>query len=146
LDKIIVLETYKDWHVHSTHLTFEVPALAVTREYFNFEKKIPCSKKNVYLRDLYKCQYCYDTFSANELTWDHVLPKHHGGKTNWNNMVTSCTSCNHKKGNDKKIVPSVMPRQPDYWLLARHNDEINGPTIKHDSWRNYLSGIEKKRA
>lgn len=145
LDKIIVLETYKDWTVHSTHLVFEVPALAVTREYFNFEKRVPCSKKNVYLRDLYKCQYCYDTFATSELTWDHVLPRDHGGKTEWTNMVTACTSCNHAKGNDKRIVPKVMPRAPDYWMLAQHNDHMNGGNVRHASWRQYMVS-NKKRA
>lgn len=146
LDKIIVLDTYKDWHVHSAHITFEVPALAVTKEYFNFEKRIPCSKKNVFLRDLYKCQYCFDIFPGSELTWDHVLPRDHGGTTCWTNVVTSCKECNHTKGNNKDIIPKIMPKTPNYWLLADHNNQINDHIMKHDSWRDYFTGTSKKRA
>lgn len=146
LEKIIILDTYKNWHVHSSRVTFEVPALAVTKEYFNFEKRIPCSKKNVFLRDLYKCQYCFDTFSGSELTWDHVLPKNHGGTTCWTNVVTACKTCNQNKGNNKNIIPKTIPRAPNYWILAKNNDQLNDHIIKHDSWRDYVPTHTKKRA
>ena len=144
LDKITVLDEYNDWHVHSAKCTFAVPALAVTREYFNFDKIIACTKENVFLRDLYKCQYCYDTFSTSELTWDHVLPRSHGGKTEWTNVVTACCNCNHQKGSNHQIVPVIKPVRPDYWQLAHHDHVINKREIKHDSWRDYIE--TKKRA
>ena len=36
--------------------------------------------------------------SKNELTFDHLLPRSKGGKTNWENVVTACSSCNVQKG------------------------------------------------
>ena len=53
------------------------------------------SKKEVFLRDKFSCQYCGDN---KELTFDHLLPRSKGGKTNWDNVVTSCSNCNVQKG------------------------------------------------
>ena len=35
---------------------------------------------------------------AKELTFDHLLPRSKGGETNWDNVVTACSTCNVKKG------------------------------------------------
>ena len=32
------------------------------------------------------------------MSFDHVIPKRLGGKTNWNNITLSCIRCNGKKG------------------------------------------------
>jgi hypothetical protein len=34
-----------------------------------------------------------------ELNYDHVHPRHRGGKTNWDNIVTACYPCNDRKAN-----------------------------------------------
>lgn len=51
----------------------------------------------VYERDGYSCQYCGD--SDMKVTLDHVVPRHHGGKSVYNNVVTCCDRCNGQKGN-----------------------------------------------
>ena len=50
---------------------------------------------NVFLRDKFSCQYCGD---KKELTFDHLLPRSKGGKTDWDNVVTACSACNVQKG------------------------------------------------
>ena len=40
----------------------------------------------------------YGFFPANELTFDHLIPRCLNGKTTWTNVVSACTSCNLKKG------------------------------------------------
>ena len=47
-------------------------------------------------RDGYKCLYCGAT---ENLTIDHIHPASRGGENTWENMATSCGSCNVKKGN-----------------------------------------------
>ncbi len=138
LGKITVLETYKDWHVHSPSVIYEVPALAVTKEYYNFDKAVKFTRRNVYLRDMFTCQYCGEVFETGELTFDHVLPKSHGGETSWENIVTACKDCNLKKGNDPTIVPAVMPVAPDFWALSK-NFNYDNFTCRHDSWRDYYT-------
>ena len=47
-------------------------------------------------RDGHKCLYCGAT---ENLTIDHIHPASRGGENTWENMATSCNSCNVKKGN-----------------------------------------------
>ena len=50
------------------------------------------------------------TKKIKDLTFDHIIPKSHGGKTNWLNVVSACRSCNFKKGN-KSLNNSGMRLQ-----------------------------------
>ena len=79
LDRIVILESYEDRVIRSEHMSINVPAVAVTKEYYNFKKGVKFSRHNMYLRDLYQCQYCGDTFPTSELTIDHVIPRAMGG-------------------------------------------------------------------
>jgi len=56
------------------------------------------SRRNVYLRDDYTCQYCARRLGAKELNLDHVTPRCKGGRASWDNLVTSCRRCNFRKG------------------------------------------------
>jgi 5-methylcytosine-specific restriction endonuclease McrA len=60
-----------------------------------YKNKVPYSKKNVMIRDKNVCGYCG---SATNLTIDHIIPVSRGGKTNFENCVTACRSCNNRKG------------------------------------------------
>lgn len=51
----------------------------------------------LYARDKYTCAYCGEEFSGYKLTIDHVMPRSRGGKNVWQNCVTSCKPCNHRK-------------------------------------------------
>src|SRR6056297_3021799 len=63
-----------------------------------FKKKVPWSKKNVFIRDNNTCQYCGKKNIKNpEL--EHIIPKSKGGKNSFENCVCSCSECNRKKGN-----------------------------------------------
>lgn len=58
--------------------------------------KVPFSKKNVLVRDGFKCAYCGN--GKERLTIDHIIPKSKGGRATFENCVSSCKSCNNKKG------------------------------------------------
>jgi 5-methylcytosine-specific restriction endonuclease McrA len=63
-----------------------------------FKNKVPYSKRNVFARDSQKCAYCRKKIEKLEdCTIDHVVPRAQGGKSTWDNCVTSCKPCNHKK-------------------------------------------------
>lgn len=53
------------------------------------------SRKEVFLRDNYTCLYCGR--ETKQLTLDHVLPRYRGGPHTWENVVSACMSCNHRK-------------------------------------------------
>jgi 5-methylcytosine-specific restriction endonuclease McrA len=61
-----------------------------------YRNKVPYSRRNVYIRDQYTCQYCG---TKRDLSIDHIIPSSRGGKTNFKNCVTSCVKCNTTKGN-----------------------------------------------
>jgi 5-methylcytosine-specific restriction endonuclease McrA len=140
LDRVTILESYPDWTIRSEHLEINVPSVCVTKEYFNYKKSVKFSRANLYLRDLYTCQYCNEVFDHKDLTIDHVLPRAAGGKTNFENTVTACKPCNHAKGS-KIIKPLRMPYKPDYYSLVNKWKDRD-ITVRCDSWYQYL-GIEK---
>ena len=142
LDRVEILESYDDWVIRSEHLTINVPSVCVTKEYFNNKKHVKFSRANMYLRDLYQCQYCGDTFNGDDLTIDHVLPRASGGKTNWENCTTACKACNFRKGH-KLQKPLRMPFKPDYYSLVS-KWKARPITIRHPSWHQYLGVKETK--
>ena len=56
-----------------------------------------CSRKNIYVRDGHRCQYCGSRFESVALTLDHIVPRSRGGRSEWGNLVAACSKCNHRK-------------------------------------------------
>ena len=79
-----------------------------------YRTKVPFSKRNVLVRDGFKCTYC--GVKSKKLTIDHVIPRSKGGKSSFENCVASCKSCNTKKGSrlpkEAKMFPKVKATQP----------------------------------
>ena len=61
------------------------------------KKAVKFSRLNVLTRDHWKCQFCGKKLPTKQLNYDHVVPRKLGGKTVWENIVTSCYPCNAKK-------------------------------------------------
>jgi 5-methylcytosine-specific restriction endonuclease McrA len=91
-------------------------------------RRIVLSKVNIFRRDKFTCVYCG---SKHELSIDHVVPKSKGGQNTWNNLVTSCLTCNHKKGNksleESGLKMNCEPTIPSYmsFLSKEQFDKIN---------------------
>ena len=87
-----------------------------------YRNKVPYSKRNVFVRDGYKCMYCGTTVN-NKLTIDHVIPQSKGGKTSFDNCVSSCRSCNLKKGRrtprEAKMFLINQPYTPTIYEFIR---------------------------
>jgi len=137
LDKAEVLAWYDNWIVRSARWETQVPAVLMLHEYQKPKATVRFSRANVYLRDLYVCQYCEKKLVPKDCTLDHILPTSHGGKTTWENTVTACSPCNANKGNNKKIVPKHRPHKPDYYELLNKR-KAQGFKVPHDSWRDFL--------
>ena len=135
-EKITVLEWHENWIVRSVSWETRVPAVVILKNYEKRRDTIRFSKQNVFLRDLYICQYC-GVHTGKKPTLDHVLPQSHGGKSTYENTVCACADCNARKGNDKKVRPKKMPTKPTYHQLvdARRRLPIEGG---HPSWATYL--------
>lgn len=105
---IEIVDFYKNDCIRGVGKTFPIPAVTKTKRYFKTSNdSIIFSRKNIFLRDEYTCQYCGKKFDYAKLTYDHVIPKSSWSSNNppnfnptiWTNIVTACVSCNSKKGN-----------------------------------------------
>src|SRR3990172_439227 len=83
------------------------------------------SRRNVFKRDHYTCQYCGGQPGSEELTIDHILPLSQGGVSSWTNCVLSCVACNKRKADrtpeqagmklrHKPVRPSWKPLYADH--------------------------------
>jgi len=76
-----------------------------------YRNRVPFSKRNVFIRDNFKCVYCGK--KPGFLTLDHVKPVSRGGKSTFENCVAACKDCNNKKGAHlPSEVDMFMKKQP----------------------------------
>ncbi len=93
--KAEMLENHRG-EVHTVVAVFDVPSIIrlvylVKRPYA--PRKL--SKKEIFLRDHYTCQYCGN--KTQNLTLDHVVPRRQHGAHTWENVVAACSKCNLRK-------------------------------------------------
>jgi 5-methylcytosine-specific restriction endonuclease McrA len=126
--------------VHTVNRSIRLPRVIVLTLF----DKLPCkelklTRNNVFERDRDRCQYCGHTFSREDLNLDHVIPRHYGGKTTWENVVCSCIRCNTRKANRLPHEASMrLIRKP---VRPKWRPIINlalGRTPHHPQWRHFL--------
>lgn len=137
LDKVEVMEWYDEWIVHSAVWQTRVPAIIMLKEYQKPKSTMRLSKRNIFLRDEYTCQYCGVECNDVTATLDHVMPQSLGGKTTWENSTTACKPCNYKKAASTKMKPKKAPYKPHFWDLVGKRKK-RGFHLVHPSWANYL--------
>lgn len=122
-------------------IVFDVPLVIRLVRYIRIPRrlKLPCSRRGVFARDRETCQYCGIQPGRTQLTMDHVVPRSQGGATTWDNVVTACRDCNHRKGGrtpeQANMQLMITPRQPQYVAFA-----LLGELERHDVWRKYAFG------
>lgn len=139
LGKVEIIEEY-DQEVRSAYLVIKIPAVVrLLKRFRRHAKPVKFSRVNIYGRDNYKCQYCGTTCKMDDLTYDHVLPRSQGGKTEWENIVSCCVKCNSRKG-------GRTPEQAKMKLLKKPVRPTATPAVViqlsrkniPDAWRDYL--------
>jgi 5-methylcytosine-specific restriction endonuclease McrA len=96
----------------------------------------PFTRKNLYLRDNYTCQYCGRRTTTDKLSIDHVVPRSKGGRTTWENCVLACVRCNARKADrtlhETGLRLQVPPRRPRWspYLNMTSSERL-------DSWRKF---------
>jgi hypothetical protein len=102
-------------------------------------KVVNWQKAIIYARDRHICQYCSETMPTAELTFDHVIPVAHGGRKDWENIVTCCITCNRRKGGRTPTEAGMkllrQPRRPDSAPAIRITIGLRDAP---ESWRDYL--------
>lgn len=106
------------------------------------KRHVRFSRINLMARDNFQCQYCAKKPHRAELNLDHVVPRSLGGRSTWENVVTSCVDCNRKKG-------GRTPRQAHLKLLRRPERPRWTPlanlmwsSVRYREWRPFLSVVD----
>lgn len=134
-DLVDVIAEY-DEVVRSPSTEMRVPSVVALKRYVPQPQHVPFTRFNVFLRDRFRCQYCGERFKANDLTFDHVLPRCDGGEATWENIVAACWSCNMDKDRHHRR-PLRWPEKPSARDLLAAQREFP-PSYLHDSWMDYL--------
>jgi 5-methylcytosine-specific restriction endonuclease McrA len=83
--------------IHTIDRSFPKPSIIrLGRMISRPRPQVKLNRKEIFRRDHYICQYCGKALK--NPTIDHVIPRHQGGLQKWENVVTACPTCNHKKG------------------------------------------------
>ena len=86
--------------VQTVTLRVRVPEVVVLRHFNGFPRRtVAFSRRNLYRRDNFTCQYCGAQPGTELLSIDHVNPRSRGGRSTWENCVLSCLDCNKRKAN-----------------------------------------------
>ncbi len=113
-------------YVQTVRMRIRVPKVLLLREYDQLPvQEVRFTRENVFERDDYRCQYCSEVFEAGDLNMDHVIPRDRGGRTSWENIVTSCIKCNSRKANR-------LPHQANMHLIRKP---------ERPRWRPFISSL-----
>jgi 5-methylcytosine-specific restriction endonuclease McrA len=125
--RAIVVEEW-DEVFRSPSLEIRVPKVIALHEYAPISAVPKFCRRSILLRDGFRCQYCGGQFPSSELTFDHVVPRSAGGRTEWANILSACVSCNKQKRDrpadwsgrkGSGLRPLKSPRQPTTMELLR---------------------------
>lgn len=145
-----IIDFFKnDYIIGSQNKKYPIPAVVKTIKYFRINNyRVKFSRKNLFIRDNYTCQYCGLEFDIPQLTYDHVIPKSlwdndYQTPTSWTNIVTACMACNRKKGNRTpkqanmplKNLPIMPQKNIRYLPIVSYLSRIKDIP---DEWELYL--------
>jgi 5-methylcytosine-specific restriction endonuclease McrA len=106
------------------------------------KRHVRFSRINLMARDNFQCQYCGRRPHRAELNLDHVVPRSLGGRSTWENVVTSCVDCNRRKGGrtprQARMKLQRRPERPRWTPLAN----LMWSSVRYQEWRPFLSVVD----
>jgi 5-methylcytosine-specific restriction endonuclease McrA len=125
--------------IRSVDAVFDLPS--VIRLQYQVRRPRPqvrLTRREVFARDSGRCQYCGRV--GGDLTLDHVMPRHRGGGHEWDNLVTACRACNHRKGGrtpaEARMKLLKTPARPAATPASLFGHYLEG----YREWRPFLLG------
>lgn len=133
----------EDETVGAVNRRIRVPRILVLQAYDRVPTgRIRFSRHNIFVRDDHTCQYCSSRLPRRDLNLDHVVPRSKGGRTNWENVVTSCMRCNFKKGGrtpeQAGMALARAPRKPR-WAELVHPPRLRA---RYREWLPFLNPVD----
>ena len=139
--KAEILEVDGDRHFRSERSTLPCPSVIRLVRYVHVPRRFRRQVTNTFLfaRDGYACQYCgrhrSELRGRQFLTRDHIVPTSRGGGNGWDNVVTSCSPCNNRKGNQLPSEAGLRlrstPSEPNYVHLVWAVRSVTPPQAKY---------------
>lgn len=132
------LDPVGDRYIQAVSQKIRVPEVITLSEFDRVPSStVTFSRRNIFKRDRYTCQYCYQQLSPDQLTIDHVVPRSHGGKSSWENCVLACVKCNHSKADRTPAQAGLKlkknPVRPEW------NPCFSQHSARRQSWAKFLS-------
>jgi 5-methylcytosine-specific restriction endonuclease McrA len=125
--------------IHGVKISLLVPKILVLSMYDRVPRmEVRFSRRNVLLRDRFTCQYCARVFPETQLNLDHVTPRDKGGRTTWDNIVTSCFRCNTRKANQLPHEAGMHPRSKPFAPRWRPLFGLHENGLADASWHHFL--------
>ncbi|MGE0707051.1 MAG: HNH endonuclease [Planctomycetota bacterium] len=127
--------------VRTPHYLVEKPEVVLLSRYDKVPRtEVAFSRRNLYRRDEYRCQYCGERQSPQDMSIDHVVPRCQGGVTSWENCVLACVDCNSRKADRRPHEVGLRlrkaPRRPTWSPLLEAL-----PQARPDSWGRFLKDV-----
>ena len=101
------------------------------------------SRREVFVRDRFTCQYCGRRMALKELTLDHVVPRFRGGAHSWENLVSACRGCNHRKAGrtprEARMKLRAEPRRPSVTPATLFGQYLES----QPGWAPFIPGAER---
>ncbi|ADB18649.1 HNH endonuclease [Pirellula staleyi DSM 6068] len=125
-------------YLQSVRSQMRVPEVIALRTFDKLpERNVSFSRRNLFKRDHYTCQYCGCQPGMHELTIDHVLPRSRGGASSWENCVLACVECNKRKADKLPDEARMKIRQKP--IRPRWRPLYAATHIPIQSWTKFLS-------
>lgn len=128
--------------LRTANLWIRVPEVIVLQRFNGVPRReLTFSRRNIYRRDNFTCQYCGSRPGLKQLSIDHVMPLSRGGRTSWENCVVACVKCNTRKG-DRTPEEARMPmaREP---FRPSFNEGVGLGVGMPASWERFV-GVAKR--
>lgn len=132
-----------DW-VHTPSTSFIVPRVIRLLTFDKIQMEyVKLTRRNVFERDKYTCQYCGKIFSRNHngLNIEHVVPRSQGGKNTWTNLVCSCIKCNQKKANKTPREAGMKLLRKPFKPESNFNIKMKLGKKQYKDWNLFVSDL-----
>jgi len=122
--------------IQTVRQSFPIPS--VIRLFYMVKRPLmnrKLSRRAVFARDGYTCQYC--GLQTRQLTLDHIRPRSRGGPHVWENVVSACIPCNHRKAGltpsraGMRLLRQPQAPHPNPYYLFDHRHIV-------EEWRPFI--------